>query len=207
MFASCWWDDVRLQLKARIFANAKESRMSVDIGELQRRFESLTDSALLAIKGGELVDAARQCLDSELAKRGLGKGPGSFAGGPSTEEDLNAEGLAPVELAQDSMPPGVNWALLEDFDTGEEVSVAVAVLRSAGIHCYTPSQDASLVSALSGPPANAYHVYVPEDLVQEALEILNTPISDEELAAQAEAAGSSEVIEAREAAEAEEQGS
>ncbi|MEP7352481.1 MAG: hypothetical protein ABI824_04535 [Acidobacteriota bacterium] len=159
--------------------------MAVNIEELQKRFASLTDEALLEVKRDDLVAGAQACLDQEFADRGLDIAPGHV---PSDREhELNAEGLAPVEAEGEGNQVG--WEFLQEFDTPEEVSIAISLLRSAEIPAYTPSQDVSRVNPLAGLIEGAFRVYVPTGMAEEAREILDTPVSDEELAAQAEAAG------------------
>ncbi len=56
--------------------------MALDLDQLRRNYAELINEALLEIDPSELVEAARECYDSELAQRGLR--PGKRARVPRT---------------------------------------------------------------------------------------------------------------------------
>ena len=144
--------------------------MQLNPDDLRRHYDRLSDEALLEIPREDLVDLARDILDAELGQRGLARGTPA------------AQAEAPSETAHGEMT-----GVLEFSEPGE-TAMARALLESAGIPC----QDAKDLRnrgqriMTQGP----YFLAVPQDLLEQAREVLAAePISDEELAAQAEAAG------------------
>ena len=134
--------------------------MKIDLADLRLHYDSLSDDALLAIDPDELIDAARACLNEEVRKRGLARET-TQAGDAAVEEEQSE--LAPVAFYQ-------NW---------DEATMARSLLRAAGI----PAQIADL------RPAHDIEVRVPKDLLEDASAVLNSEISEDDLIAQAEAAG------------------
>jgi hypothetical protein len=45
--------------------------LQIDLDDFRRRYEELSDEALLELDRDDLVDLARDCYDAELARRGL----------------------------------------------------------------------------------------------------------------------------------------
>jgi hypothetical protein len=150
--------------------------MKADPDDFRRLYSSLNDEALLAIDRDELVPLAQECYDVELAERGLDT--------PVEEEE---DGAAPQgETAKDLVE-------IASFSNPSEAGSARALLRAAEIPCML-STDLPMVGSVLNVAADV-RLYVPSEFVAEANEVLNSEISEEELAAQAEAAGALEIEE------------
>jgi putative signal transducing protein len=137
--------------------------LQVDLDDFRRRYAELSDEALLELERDELVDLARDCYDAELARRGLHR---SSSSPPATEVQDRGE---LVELAI--------------FSSSSEADLARALLESAAIPCYLENEFAGKTLRVG----DGFRLFVPATLVENAREILNSPVSDEELIAQAEA--------------------
>jgi hypothetical protein len=161
--------------------------MKVDAEDFRRVYESMNDDALLAVKREELVPVAQQCYDIEVARRGL-----------AGEEVEEAEAVAP-EAAGESEEM-VELATFTDVD---DARMARELLKSAEIPCYLQNDDPLAGNWIGGAGQGAFRLSVPPEWLEQAREILETEISDEELAAQAEAAAELEELE-EEAAELDE---
>jgi hypothetical protein len=135
--------------------------------DFQRHFEILSDEALLETNRDELVEIARDVYDEEIARRGLGPEEGEEAA-PESE-------LQPTDAVDEMV-------LVATFGFPEEANMARGLLESASI----PSQIKNELAAVGGFEAS---LLVPASFEEQAIEILESQISDEELAAQAEAAG------------------
>ena len=138
-------------------------------GWLQRHQQQVI-SSLLEENRDELVEAARQCLDAELAKRGLTQSAKEAEERPSTD-------------------PGDEMVAAAVYSNGEEADLARSLLESAGIPCFLGNEHTAgftftLPNDISGLP-----LLVPARCLDQAREILAAPVSDEDLAAEAEAAG------------------
>ena len=137
--------------------------MPIDPADLRRHYASLTDEALLEVERDELVDAAQHIYDDELAERGIVL-------------------EAPADSAPADAAPQEDWVLAASYLTAEEANLAHSMLEGADI----PSRlAANNTSAWTG--TGEIRLLVPEKMLIEAETILGAPISDEELAAQAEA--------------------
>jgi hypothetical protein len=147
--------------------------MKVDAEDFRRVYESMNDDALLAVNRGDLVETAQQCYDAEVVRRGL-------AGEEASAPDLGSP--APGEN-----PETVEVATFTDID---DARLARELLKAAEIPCYLENSDPTGMGL--------FRLSVPPDCVEPAREVLETQISDEELAAQAEAAGELEEEEAEE---------
>lgn len=147
--------------------------MKVTTEDLRRHYDSLSDSALLEIQKSDLTDVARACYEEECARRGLTGGASAAKGSPASAEDVApAPGVRPlVTIAE-----GLSF---------EEARYARELLSAAGI----PSDigNANPGGSFSYSVGDLF-VQVPEDLAEQAREALETELSEEELAAQAEAA-------------------
>lgn len=137
--------------------------MQVDLDDFRRRYAELSDEALLELDRDELVDLARDCYDAELARRGLRRTSNSP---PATEKQDHGE---LVEAAI--------------FSSSSEADLARALLESAAIPCYFENEFAGKTLRVS----EGFRLFVPATLLENAREILNSPVSEEELIAQAEA--------------------
>jgi hypothetical protein len=142
----------------------------LDLEDLRKHFDRLTDEALLDVAREDLVDLARDIYDAEVARRGL-KHPTVTP--PSTQEQ---EERGPIGLVA-----------LEEIGNPAEVMLARALLESAGIPSWTQAELWNM-GGRAGPAPKELKLMVPAEMVEQAREVLATPISDEELAAQAEAA-------------------
>jgi hypothetical protein len=145
--------------------------LEVRLEDFRRHFGILSDDALLATNREDLVEMARECYDEEVSRRGLESAE------PETEPV--AEALDHEAHAGDEM------VLIATFGYPEEANMARGLLESAAI----PSQIRNALAAVGGFEAS---LMVPAAFEEQAREVLETEISDEELAAQAEAAGLSE---------------
>jgi putative signal transducing protein len=148
--------------------------MKVDAEDFKRVYESMNDDALLAVKRDELVEVAQQIYDAELARRGLA--------GP---EDV-ADPEAGIPQAAPSTGDMVEVATFTDVD---DARMARDLLKAAEIPCYLENSDLAAGNWIGKPGMGGFRLSVPPDFVEQAQEVLDTEISDEELAAQAEAAG------------------
>jgi hypothetical protein len=137
--------------------------MPIDPEEFRRHFDSLSDEALLEIDRDELVEVAQQCYDEELAVRGI-----------VIEEEATA---APSEAATPA-----DWVLAATYLSGEEANMAHSMLEGADIPARLAVNNTSSWTGIG-----EIRLLVPADMLEEAETLLASPISDEELAAQAEA--------------------
>lgn len=143
--------------------------MDIDPREIRQRFTELSDDALLAVERDHLTEIAQEIYDEELDERGLLTTP--------AEEDEDAPAPDP-NFQQEEM---VHVATFLDYN---DAQMAVNLLRGAEIPVNLENE---MGAAFSG--VGALRLMVPASLVEQAEEILDTEISDEDLAAQAEAAG------------------
>jgi hypothetical protein len=137
--------------------------LQVDVDDFRRRYAELSDEALLELDRDELVDLARDCYDAELTRRGLRR---SSTPPPVTEVPDHGE---LIEAAI--------------FSSSSEADLARALLESAAIPCYFENEFAGKTLRVS----EGFRLFVPTALLENAREILSSPVSEEELIAQAEA--------------------
>jgi hypothetical protein len=142
--------------------------MKLDPAELRKQYASLSDDALLAMHRQDLVELAQQIYDEEIASRGLGS--------PAAAE--------PEEGSSPEREPGEEMVEVSTYTSRNEARLAKSFLVSADIPCELENEFALQETEL--------RLLVPASLLDQALEVLGAQISDEELAAQAEAAGESE---------------
>jgi len=136
--------------------------LEINPDELRQRFAELSDEGLLSIDRKDLIEFAQPYYDSEIAARGLHSRP-----------------VLPVEEHQD----GEKLVPVATFLSLEEANLSRALLRSADIPADLENQLSSTWTGSGG-----LRLMVPASLLEQAEEILDSPISDEELLAQAEAA-------------------
>ena len=146
--------------------------MEIDPAEIQRRYDELSDEGLLSIDREDLTALAQSYYDAELQRRGLSAARGS------------EQAIAPAGA---SGKPGEPLVLVATFLALHEADMALTLLRSAEIPVYLENELTSMYTGSGG-----LRLMVPESYVAQAEEVLDAPISEEELAAQAEAAGSDE---------------
>jgi predicted component of type VI protein secretion system len=143
--------------------------LDITTEDFRRHFDLLSDEALLDTKRDELTEVAQQCLDDELAKRGL-----HAAAEEVPEEDESAANEPSAEEEE--------LAVVATYDDAEEADGAKALLDEAKI----PSR---LVKDAADMEGTQMELLVPATDLFKALDTLGLHLSDEELAAQAEAAG------------------
>jgi Putative prokaryotic signal transducing protein len=141
--------------------------MEVSLDDFRRHFELLSDAALLETNREELIDAARECFDEEVARRGLN----------STGEEEAA-----AETAPQPTNPAEELVVIATFSIPEDANLARGLLRSAEIPFHLENEYVALGGF-------QLRLLVPAAFEEEAREVLEAEISEEELAAQAEAAG------------------
>ena len=140
--------------------------MQLDLDNLRQHYDRLSDEALLEVTRGDLVDQARDIYDAELARRGLHPVPAAPPPSAAREE-------------------ANELVFLADFDDPGEAQMARSLLESTGIPCWSKGDR---VMAAGVPDNSPYYLVVQRGALEVAREVLAAPISDEELAAQAEAA-------------------
>ena len=138
--------------------------------ELRRHYDSLSDLALVEINPTELTPVAQQVLEEVLEARGL------LEDGPPTEGAESASDSNSIDAEQEQL------VVAATYDTPSEAQLAVALLRSAQSPC----------GVMQSKYSTQIDVMVPTAHAEDAQGVLNAEISDEELAAQAEAAGAEE---------------
>jgi hypothetical protein len=105
--------------------------VALDLDQLRRQYESLTDEALLEVDRTELVEAAQQCYDDEVLQRGLSaKRPIGVA---ATDEDFV---FTPDEGEPDWLEDGMSAMSMAEGRGGSSVLDARDVLRRANVACY-----------------------------------------------------------------------
>jgi hypothetical protein len=133
----------------------------------------LSDETFLSTNREELVEGARECYDEEVARRGLNS--------PVVDETADE---SPTTVTHQSSP-GEELVLIATYIIPEEASLARGLLESAEIPFHLDNNLAPLGGF-------QLRLLVPAAFEADALEVLESQISDEELAAQAEAAGTME---------------
>jgi len=142
--------------------------MKATADDFHRAYSQLSDEALQALNREELTDDAREVYDEELASRGLASGePEAEAAAAPGEADL-------VEIAR--------------FDNTDELELARSLLKSADIPSFL-SSDPAVPGIFRATRAAWHELYVRPEDADEALAVLESEISEDELAEQAEAAG------------------
>ena len=136
--------------------------MEIDLQELRRHYAELSDDGLLSIHRNDLTELAQQYYDAEVRGRGLHNDPSS-----EVVTDTGHEALVVVDT----------------FVSPQEAALGRALLRSEDIPAYLENELTSRWTGIGG-----LRLMVPKSVFEHAKEILETRISDDELAAQAEAA-------------------
>lgn len=136
--------------------------MEIEPEELRRYYAELSDEGLLSINRNDLTELAQQYYDAEMVGR-----------------SLHVESSNDVE----AHPAHEELVVVDTFLSHEEATLGRALLRSADIPAYL---DNELTSAWTG--VGGLRLMVPSSFFEQAKEILETRISDDELLAQAEAA-------------------
>lgn len=150
--------------------------MEISADDFRRRYAELSDEGLLAIDRNELTQIARDCYDHEVAGRHL------------QEESAPVGEAAPPGAVEPEADPQEGMAELAKCTSMEEAAFYRDLLRQAGIGASIPGRNAFSVNWGGVSSAMEVPLMVPESQLAEATEILEASISDEDLAAQAEAA-------------------
>jgi len=147
--------------------------MEVSPDDFRRLYDRLSDHGLRSIKRDDLTDIARQCYDQELASRGLTLDPT----GANESELGDLEGCGCDEDEPKNRPE--EMVELATFTSYEDSKLARAMLKSAEIPSYLEDLRSSLGATM--------RLFVPSGFLDQAREVLDSELSDEELARQAEA--------------------
>lgn len=140
--------------------------MDVTADDFRRHYESLSDEALLEIDSSELVKIARECLAEEVARRGI------------TDAAVDDEDSAPADSTSDGPVAEEEFICVAEYDYHDEADLARGMLETEGIQAGIETEP------------GVVRLMVPAAQAERALGMLAAvPLSDEELAAQAEAAG------------------
>lgn len=134
--------------------------MEIHPEEIRQRFEQLSDQGLLSIDRNDLTELAQQYYDAEISSRGL-----AATSAPAEEESSEA------------------LVLLGTFTSLEEANLVRALLESAEIPVKLENEFASEWAGAGG-----LRLMVPASSLEQAEQILQAEISEDELIAQAEAA-------------------
>lgn len=157
-----------LAFDARAIRRAREANVDIRPDDFRSYYRSLSDEALLEIDANDLVAVAAGCLAEEMASRGLH---------PVASHNVQDAAVGDDATSTNEQAPEVLTCIVE-YDFADEADLARGMLEAAEI-------PASLEHA-----PGVIRLMVPEASAEQALGILAaTPLSDEELAAQAEAAG------------------
>ncbi len=136
--------------------------MEATSDDFRRHFELLSDAALLDTNRKDLVDMAKRCYDKEVLRRGL---------------DMDAT----VQARPGALSDGDRLVQVAKYHSRSEFEVAAALLRSASISCHQGNRIGRRIE-LELP------LMVPAAFAEEALELLRSRISEEDLDAFAETA-------------------
>ncbi len=145
--------------------------MNVTAEDFRSHYELLSDEALLDIDTTELVELARSCHAEEVARRGL---TDTVA---HKNEANEAKAANEANEGQDASAPQEELLCIVEYDYMDEADLARGLLEAAGIPASLESEP------------GVVRLMVPSGQAEQALGMLAAPLSDEELAAQAEAAG------------------
>ncbi len=143
--------------------------MALSAEDFRQHFDMLSDDALLATKRADLVPLAQTVYDEELTARGL-----------NIDDEVSGEVVIEATGPKEGDEPAPEDIVsVGEFTVIEEARIALGLLQSAEIPSGLANDKMSL---------GVLHLMVPASYVDAALEVLGMEISEEELAAQAEAA-------------------
>ncbi len=144
--------------------------MSVDLKSLRRHYADLSDEALAEIDRNDLVDAARQCYDEEVARRTPAPEAELEPAAPvvATEERVAVAGEdgEPVWLPDAAV--ACAFVVHRGMPYCERAADACAVLDAACIPCHVRVQEPD-----EEPRNSLYEVLVPGGLALHATSILD----------------------------------
>ena len=161
--------------------------MQIDVQALRQHYASLSDEEILAFDREDLIEAAQQCYDQELVRRGLdqpeesdGGGERAYAAGKrpnargafrENDEDWIEDAACACSFA--SGPEGAGAADAEN---------ALQVLQDAGIPCQISVEAVETEHRDADQPARQeYRVMVPGALNMIATSVLDREVFNEEL--------------------------
>jgi len=142
--------------------------MQLNPDDLRKQFDRLSDEALLEVERDDLVDIARDVYDAEVSARGLAR---------------HADAAPPAGAREPEPEAAAGLVVLAEFASFVDASLARAALTSAGIS--SSIKETGPYGSMAGQPT----ILVPRESLEDACAVLDSPLSDDELAAQAEAAG------------------
>ena len=146
--------------------------MNSSADDLRRHYEERSDAGLRDINREELTDLAKRVYDEEIERRGL---------------QPEAQPEAGAAEARQELPD--NLVLAATFLYPVNAKFARAELEGEGIPCYLENEHTLDIDWFLSNLLGGYRLLVPASDLERARAILDTRVSDEELEAQAEAAG------------------
>ena len=146
--------------------------MEATLEDLQRHYSLLSDESLLTTDREDLTDTGKICFDAELARRGLKQEM------DTPEPETSAES-SPEKDVQPS-----DLVVIGTYEHADEIRIAQGILRSAGIL----SRRSDEIARPGARRLGTVDLLVAADVAEDAALILESQISDEDLARQAEAA-------------------
>jgi hypothetical protein len=154
--------------------------LQIDLEDLRQHYASLTDEELLAFDRDALVEAARQCFDQELARRGLTREKATdpledWGSGNGAAFDPDAE---PDWL--ESAACACSYVSHPGNDAAADADNARDVLQSAGLPCRIVVEEEPKGDSTKQV---VYRVMVPGALNLEATSVLDQELFNPELEA------------------------
>jgi hypothetical protein len=142
--------------------------LDITTEDFRRHFDLLSDESLLDTKRDELTELAQRCYDEEIEKRGL-------------NATLAEEVIVEEPELDEPSPEVEDLVVVATYDNGGDAEQAKTLLDEAKI-------AARLISDPEDMEGVQMELLVPTADLFKALDVLGLHLSDEELAAQAEAA-------------------
>jgi hypothetical protein len=143
--------------------------MMDSLDELRRIYHGLNDEALLEMNREELTEVARICYDAELTERGIRPKPSASPG-------------ANVEPPPTFPSESGEMVVAAVFLVREEAKLAQALLESENI----PAHVADDYADVNARGLTGFRLFVPAFSLDLARALMQTKVSEEDLAAQAE---------------------
>jgi hypothetical protein len=155
-----------------------------NLESLRKNIAHLNDEALLEVNPDELTEEAKAVYDEELASRGL-SWPSTGEAPTEVEEVEGEEAPAPIpDLAPEDI------VKICTFETMAEASFAISLLRQEQIPVWIGGSKSRKNVKID--PNAPLDLHTMPEFLEAAEMLLNTEISDEELARMAEEAGQPE---------------
>jgi hypothetical protein len=150
--------------------------MKITAEELKRAYHDMSDQELLSINRDELTEVGRNCLDAEIAERGI---------------ELQMDGEPGPAVDQ-----GAQEACAGAFRFPDEAQLVQGLLESAGIPARLDNHLGDLFW-MGSTAFQSSRVFVPAAMLNDAQSIIESHAAEEELAAQVEADSPPAVVLAR----------